>query len=84
VARCCFSCGTESSGCWSGVAEAHLRGLRRHIEHRCRWVIVVESVAVVSELPWVTGVNKLQLDMLADDVRGDGCLFESKVVMCWM
>ena len=39
----------------------------------------MESVAVVSELPWVTGVNKLQLDMLADDVRGDGRLFESKV-----
>lgn len=33
----------------------------------------------MSELPWVTGVNKLQLDMLADDVRGDGRLFESKL-----
>jgi len=41
-------------------------------------VIAVESVAVVSELPWVAGVNKLSLDMLADGVRGDGDLFESQ------
>lgn len=41
-------------------------------------VVAVQSVAVVSELPWVIGVNELLSDMLADGVRGDGVLFESE------